>query len=54
MPAAKRKDFGFISFRTREAALACIEGVNENEVNEEEEDKKVTLKATLRKPQQKG
>jgi len=37
---------------TRQAALACIEGVNKNEVNEE--DKKLTLKATLRKPQQKG
>lgn len=52
MPTAKRKDFGFISFTTREAALACIEGVNKNELNEE--DNKVTLKATLRKPQQKG
>jgi RNA recognition motif-containing protein len=36
MPTAKRKDFGFIYFRTREAALACIEGVNKNELNEEE------------------
>lgn len=52
MPTAKRKDFGFISFTTREAALACIEAVNKNELNEE--DNKVTLKATLRKPQQKG
>jgi RNA recognition motif-containing protein len=36
MPTAKRKDFGFISFTTREAALACIEGVNKNELNEED------------------
>jgi len=52
MPTAKRKDFGFICFTTREAAVACIEGVNKNELNGE--DDKVTLKATLRKPQQKG
>uniref|UniRef100_A0A0C9RY74 TSA: Wollemia nobilis Ref_Wollemi_Transcript_4346_2585 transcribed RNA sequence n=1 Tax=Wollemia nobilis TaxID=56998 RepID=A0A0C9RY74_9CONI len=52
MPTAKRKDFGFINFTTREAALACIEGVNKNELSEG--DNKVNLKATLRKPQQKG
>eukprot|EP01018_Ginkgo_biloba_P012951 Gb_38984 [translate_table: standard] len=52
MPSAKRKDFGFVCFITREAAMACIEGVNNNELNEG--DNKVTMKATLRKPQQKG
>ena len=52
MAATKRKDFGFIHFSTREATLACIEGINENEVNTE--DNKVTLKASLQKPPQKG
>uniref|UniRef100_A0A0D6QVZ5 RRM domain-containing protein n=1 Tax=Araucaria cunninghamii TaxID=56994 RepID=A0A0D6QVZ5_ARACU len=52
MPTAKRKDFGFINFTTREATLECIEGVNKNELSEG--DNKVNLKATLRKPQQKG
>ncbi|XP_057822187.1 uncharacterized protein LOC131034621 [Cryptomeria japonica] len=52
MPSARRKDFGFINYTTREAALACIEGVNKNELAEG--DKKVNIKATLRKPQQKG
>jgi RNA recognition motif-containing protein len=50
--STERNDFGFIYFTTREAAVACIEGVNKNELNEE--DNKVTLKATLRKPSQKG
>ena len=36
----------------RKGALACIEGVNKNELNEEN-NKQVTLKATLGKPKQK-
>lgn len=28
MPNAKRPDFGFITFSTRDAALACIDDVN--------------------------
>lgn len=34
MPTAKRKDFGFICFSTREAALACIDAVNEAGIGE--------------------
>ena len=34
MPTAKRKDFGFIGFRTREAAMACIDDVNEKGIGE--------------------
>eukprot|EP00252_Welwitschia_mirabilis_P027711 TRINITY_DN9580_c0_g2_i1.p1 TRINITY_DN9580_c0_g2~~TRINITY_DN9580_c0_g2_i1.p1 ORF type:complete len:671 (+),score=190.84 TRINITY_DN9580_c0_g2_i1:207-2219(+) len=52
MPTAKRKDFAFVSFTTREAALACIEAINKNEITDG--DKKLSMKATLRKPQQKG
>ncbi|KAH6784554.1 RNA-binding family protein [Perilla frutescens var. hirtella] len=29
MPTAKRKDFGFVDFSTHEAAVSCVEGVNE-------------------------
>eukprot|EP00268_Persea_americana_P002675 TRINITY_DN10833_c0_g1_i15.p1 TRINITY_DN10833_c0_g1~~TRINITY_DN10833_c0_g1_i15.p1 ORF type:complete len:627 (-),score=140.87 TRINITY_DN10833_c0_g1_i15:768-2648(-) len=48
MPTAKRKDFGFIGFRTREAAMACIDDVNEKGIGEGTH--KVILKATLKKP----
>ncbi|KAF6136202.1 hypothetical protein GIB67_001611 [Kingdonia uniflora] len=48
MPSAKRKDFGFISFRTRDSALACIDAVNNGDIDEGSQ--KVLLKATLRKP----
>ncbi|ERN10789.1 hypothetical protein AMTR_s00027p00222730 [Amborella trichopoda] len=48
MPTAKRKDFGFISFTTRDAALSCIEGVNRDGI--EDDGQKVSVKATLRKP----
>lgn len=34
MPSAKRRDFGFISFRTREAALSCIDAVNRDGIGE--------------------
>ncbi|KAI3966844.1 hypothetical protein MKW92_011556 [Papaver armeniacum] len=48
MPSAKRKDFGFINFSTREAALACIDGVNKDGVGDGAN--KFLLKASLRKP----
>ncbi|RZC84667.1 hypothetical protein C5167_047454 [Papaver somniferum] len=48
MPSAKRKDFGFINFSTREAALACIDGVNKDGVGDGAN--KLLLKASLRKP----
>ncbi|XP_068658736.1 heterogeneous nuclear ribonucleoprotein Q-like isoform X2 [Aristolochia californica] len=48
MPTAKRKDFGFITFQTRDSALTCIDDVNKVGVGEGAE--KVSMKATLRKP----
>ncbi|MCL7027818.1 hypothetical protein MKW94_029082, partial [Papaver nudicaule] len=47
MPSAKRKDFRFINFSTREATLACI-GVNKDGVGDGAN--KPLLKASLRKP----
>ncbi|ONK72154.1 uncharacterized protein A4U43_C04F16350 [Asparagus officinalis] len=35
MSTAKRKDFGFVNFTTREAALACIEAVNDTELGDD-------------------
>eukprot|EP00262_Sarcandra_glabra_P002733 TRINITY_DN1313_c0_g1_i1.p1 TRINITY_DN1313_c0_g1~~TRINITY_DN1313_c0_g1_i1.p1 ORF type:complete len:711 (+),score=164.69 TRINITY_DN1313_c0_g1_i1:100-2232(+) len=34
MATAKRKDFGFVDFATHDAALACIEGVNNTELGD--------------------
>ncbi|XP_077246685.1 uncharacterized protein LOC143886548 isoform X2 [Tasmannia lanceolata] len=48
MPTAKRKDFGFICFKTRDSALTCIEDVNK--VGVVDGTQKVSVKATLRKP----
>ncbi|PKA60751.1 Polyadenylate-binding protein 2 [Apostasia shenzhenica] len=52
MPAAKRKDFGFITFDTHEAALACAEGINNVELGEA--DGKVKVRARLSRPLQRG
>eukprot|EP00252_Welwitschia_mirabilis_P027288 TRINITY_DN9327_c0_g1_i1.p1 TRINITY_DN9327_c0_g1~~TRINITY_DN9327_c0_g1_i1.p1 ORF type:complete len:684 (+),score=183.24 TRINITY_DN9327_c0_g1_i1:175-2226(+) len=52
MPKAKRKDFAFISFAMRDAALACMETINKNQITDGE--KKLKMKATLRKPRQKN
>ncbi|KAG9448086.1 hypothetical protein H6P81_014214 [Aristolochia fimbriata] len=48
MPTAKHKDFGFVTFQSREAALACIDDVNKVGIGEGSE--KVSLRACLRKP----
>ncbi|KAK9128526.1 hypothetical protein Syun_017323 [Stephania yunnanensis] len=48
--STRRKDFGFVSFVTRESAVACVEGINKAEIGEG--DNKV--KANLAKPQYKG
>ncbi|XP_077231269.1 uncharacterized protein LOC143864250 isoform X2 [Tasmannia lanceolata] len=45
MATAKRKDFGFVNFTTHEAALACIEGVNNTELGD---DGKTKMKARAR------
>ena len=34
MPAAKRKDFGFVTFDTHDNAVACAEGINNCEIGE--------------------
>jgi hypothetical protein len=34
MPAAKRTDFGFITFDSHKAAVACVDGVNNAELGE--------------------
>ncbi|XP_031476309.1 uncharacterized protein LOC116247959 isoform X2 [Nymphaea colorata] len=50
MPTAKRKDFAFVCFTTRDAALACIDGVNKDGICNDGD--KVMVKASLRKPLQ--
>lgn len=34
MPAAKRTDFGFITFDSHDAAVACVDGVNNAELGD--------------------
>eukprot|EP00245_Coleochaete_scutata_P005684 TRINITY_DN193_c0_g1_i3.p1 TRINITY_DN193_c0_g1~~TRINITY_DN193_c0_g1_i3.p1 ORF type:complete len:842 (-),score=182.40 TRINITY_DN193_c0_g1_i3:1598-4057(-) len=51
MSSAKRKDFGFVHFKEREAALACIESVNNTEIVDGE--LKMKVKVSLAKPQTK-
>ncbi|KAI5684101.1 hypothetical protein M9H77_05329 [Catharanthus roseus] len=34
MSTAKRKDFGFVDFTTHEAAVACVEGINNSELDD--------------------
>ncbi|CAN6465029.1 unnamed protein product [Victoria cruziana] len=48
----KRKDFAFINYATREAALACIESFNKEELIDK--GSKVNIKVMLAKPVQKG
>lgn len=53
MQSAKRKDFGFINYTTREAAVACIETLSKaDELTDG--DSKVKVKVSLAKPPQKG
>ncbi|MQL99101.1 hypothetical protein Taro_031815 [Colocasia esculenta] len=46
----KRKDFGFVAFTSHESAVACIQGINDAELGEED----IKVKASLAKPQRKG
>lgn len=48
MSTAKRKDYGFIDFSTHEAAVACINGINNKEFSDG--NSKVKLKARLSNP----
>lgn len=34
MPAAKRKDFGFVTFDTHDNAVACVDGITSSEIGE--------------------
>ncbi|KAK8951747.1 Polyadenylate-binding protein RBP47B [Platanthera zijinensis] len=52
MPAAKRKDFGFVTFDVHEAAVACAEGINSAELGDG--DNKVKVRARLSRPLQRG
>ncbi|PIA52057.1 hypothetical protein AQUCO_01000143v1 [Aquilegia coerulea] len=52
MPAAKRTDFGFVTFDTHDAAVGCVDGVNNTELGDG--DKKVKVRARLSRPRQRG
>ena len=34
MPSAKRKDFGFVTFDTHDAAVSCAKSINNSELGE--------------------
>nr|GMC66149.1 nucleolin-like isoform X2 [Ipomoea batatas] len=48
MSSAKRKDFGFVDFTTHEAAVACVEGINNTELNDG--NSKIRVRARLSNP----
>ncbi|KAL5675338.1 hypothetical protein ACJX0J_011469, partial [Zea mays] len=50
MPAAKRKDFGFVTFDTHDNAVACTEGMSNSEIGEGEH--KAKVRARLSRPLQ--
>ncbi|WCJ43592.1 RNA-binding protein 47 [Euphorbia peplus] len=50
--SSRRKDFAFINFTTREAALACIESFNHETLHDE--GSQVNVKVSLAKPVPKG
>ncbi|WOL07622.1 nucleolin [Canna indica] len=52
MPAAKRKDFGFVTFDSHKNAVACAEGINNSEIGEG--NSKVKVRARLSRPHQRG
>lgn len=37
MPSAKRKDFGFVTFDTHDAAVTCAKSINNEELGEGEQ-----------------
>lgn len=51
MPAAKRTDFGFVTFDSHDAAVACVNGVN---TEFSEGDRKLKVRARLSRPRQRG
>ncbi|KAG6504091.1 hypothetical protein ZIOFF_036419 [Zingiber officinale] len=52
MPAAKRKDFGFVTFDTHDNAVVCADGINNTELGEGHS--KVKVRARLSRPHQRG
>ncbi|KAJ1272087.1 hypothetical protein BS78_06G175900 [Paspalum vaginatum] len=50
MPAAKRKDFGFVTFDTHDNAVACADGISNAEIGEG--DHKAKVRARLSRPLQ--
>ncbi|KAI3826841.1 hypothetical protein L1987_00899 [Smallanthus sonchifolius] len=52
MPSAKRKDYGFITFGTHDAALTCAKSINNEELGEGEN--KAKVRARLSRPLQRG
>ncbi|XP_020272954.1 heterogeneous nuclear ribonucleoprotein Q-like [Asparagus officinalis] len=50
--SSKRKDFAFVNYQNREAALSCIESFDKEELTDN--GSKVTVKVSLAKPGQKG
>ncbi|XP_009783095.1 heterogeneous nuclear ribonucleoprotein Q-like isoform X1 [Nicotiana sylvestris] len=52
MPSAKRKDFGFVTFDTHDAAVTCAKSINNEELGEG--DNKVKVRARLSRPLQRG
>ncbi|CAH8301674.1 unnamed protein product [Eruca vesicaria subsp. sativa] len=52
MPSARRKDFGFVTFDTHEAAVTCAKSINNSELGEGEN--KAKVRARLSRPLQRG
>ncbi|XP_040991125.1 heterogeneous nuclear ribonucleoprotein R-like [Juglans microcarpa x Juglans regia] len=52
MPSAKRRDFGFVTFDTHDAAVTCAKSINNAELGEG--DSKAKVRARLSRPLQRG
>ncbi|XP_034680983.1 nucleolin-like [Vitis riparia] len=52
MPAAKRTDFGFVTFDTHDSAVACVDSINNSELVDGE--RLVKVRARLSRPRQRG
>ncbi|KAL3815237.1 hypothetical protein ACJIZ3_016505 [Penstemon smallii] len=52
MPSARRKDFGFVTFETHDAAVTCAKCINNEELGEG--DNKAKVRARLSRPHQRG
>ncbi|KAK4798452.1 hypothetical protein SAY86_030778 [Trapa natans] len=52
MPSAKRRDFGFVTFDTHEAAVTCAKSINNAELGDS--NSKAKVRARLSRPLQRG